>query len=452
MTQSSFLRSALTLLLLCASVVAVRLPALCQDTAATDADAASIDDMQMLVPPPVSGQSYPTEFAGETEENYWRGGFTLSSGYTSNITGGTNPVGDESYSFWGNLGLDRATAESRLVLNYSPGFTLYQHTSGYNQGNQSLTMNWQYRISPRLSVYVVEGFQKSSNIFNQPNPLSAAPVSGSVPLTGVAVVAPLADQISNATNAQITYQVGESSMLGISGAFGTLQYLNSEQATGLYNSQSTAGSAFYSRRLGNNYYLGVNYQYQNFKSFQTSLPGTRTQTQCVSAFLSVYLKPTLSVSITAGPQHYFATQPPFPPGSSWSPLVTVSGAWRGERTTVAASFSKIVSGAGGLSGVYHSTIVGASANWKVSRNWSTGVGASYGNNQSLTPLFLASAGGHTLLGTVSAQRTLGDHANLQFGYNWTNQRYEQIAAIAAAPNVNRVFISVNYQFTRPLHR
>jgi len=457
MTPSSFLRKTLTLLLFSASLALTGIPAMCQtDAAASDqgaaSDAAPADDTALPLPPPVSGQSYPTEYAGDTEQNYWRGGFTFSSGYTSNITGGANPVGDVNYSLWGNLALDRVTSQSHLVLNYSPGFTLYQKTSGYNQSNQSLSMDWQYRITPTLSVSVVEGLQKTSNIFDQPNPLSASPVSGSVPTSGVAVVAPLADQMNNATTAQITYQLGESSALGASGTFGSLQYLNSEQASGLANSQSASGSAFYSRRIRGKYYVGVNYQYQNFMSYQTNSPNTQVQTQTVFGFLSVYLKPRFSVSVSAGPQHYSATQMPFPAASAWSPLLTLSTAWQGERTTLALSFSRIVSGAGGLTGVFQSTSVGASARWKVSRNWDTGLSATYGDNTSLTPLFFSSAGGRTVFGTVSAHRTLGQHANLQFGYSWTNQTYQQIAAIAAAPNTNRVFFSLNYQFTRPLHR
>jgi hypothetical protein len=457
MTLLSSLKTVLALLLLCVAVVAACVPAFGQaetaatNTAATNTTSGSGDDA-MSVPPPVSGQSYPTEFAEDPQENYWRGGFTFSSGYSSDITGGTKPIGDENYSFWGDIAVDRVTTQSHLVLNYSPGFTVYQHTSGYDQSNQNLTLDLQYRISPAINVNVHEGLQQASSVFDQPNPLLATPVSGSVPTTGASVIAPLADQINNATTAQVTYQAGESTMLGISGNFGSLHYLNLDQATGLYNSRSAGASAFYSRQLGEKYYAGVNFQYVNFLSYQTNSPSTQGETESLFAFLSIYLKPRLSVSISAGPQHYSAMQLPFPTAASWSPLLAVSTGWQGERATVAASYSHIVGGAGGLSGVFESSTVGTSAKFKLSRNWNAGVGAAYANNKSLTPLFLSSYGGRTWLGTVSAQRNLGEHANLQFGYSWTNQTYQQIVALASSPNVNRVFFSLNYQFTRPLHR
>lgn len=454
MTPSSYLRTVL-LLIVCASVGLLCLPACCQEETAentTDAGGGGGDDVQLLVPPPVSNQSYPTEFAGDTEHNYLRGGFTFSSAYSSNIANSLQPVSDMSYSFWPTIAVNRVTTQLQLALTYSPGFTVYQHTSGYNQANQNVTLNLQYRISPRLNLSVQEGFQQSSNIFDSPTPLAALPVSGAPPAIGLGIISPLADQINNETSVQLAYQLGAASSVGVTGAFGTLHYLNSQQSSGLYNSDSASGSAFYSQRWGERFYTGVNFQYQNTLSFQTGLPSTRVESETVFGFLSVYLKPTLSVSVSAGPEHYVGTQPPFAPASSWSPLLIVSGSWQGEHTTLAASYSRIVSGAGGLSGIYHSTGVSVSASRKVSRNWNAGVGASYGNNTSLTPLFLSSNSGRTILGTVSAQRTLGEHATLQVGYSWTSQSYQQLIGSPSIPNINRVFVSLSYQFTKPLHK
>ena len=441
-------------MVLCAGLLLLALsPASSQvNSTTTDTGGGSGDDMQLRVPPPVNGQAYSTEFAGESEQNYWRAGFTLNSAWSSNITGGAHPVGDMSYSFWPTIALNKITYRSQLLLNYSPGFTIYQRSSGYNQADQNVNVSFQYRISPTVTLGLQEGFHKTSNIFNQPDPTSASPVSGSLPPPGVTVIAPLADLINTATAAQLTWQVGADSMLGASGTFNYLYYPNPDQAAGVYNSRAAGGSIFYSRRLNERYYLGATYQYQNISSDQANSPNTRTQTQTVFAFLSIYLKPTLSLSISGGPQHYASTQLPFPPASSWSPMFMVSMGWQGNRTALAASYSRMVGSGGGLNGAYHANMAAVSANWKVSREWTAGVGASYSGNTTLTPLFLSSAGGRTISGTVSAQRTLGEHASVQFGYSWTNQNYRQIAAIASTPNVNRVFVSVNYQFSRPLQK
>ena len=441
-------------MLCCAGLVLLASsPALCQvETTVADTGGGSGDNLRMQVPPPVNGQSYPTDFAGETEANFWRFGLVLSSAWSSDVSGGAQPVSDISYSFWPTFALNQATPQLHLLFSYSPGFTVYQRTSGSNQADHNASVNLQYRISPNMTLSLQDTLNKTSNIFNQPNPVSATPVSGSLPPSGVGVIAPLADQISNATGAQLTYQVGATSMLGFGGNFAISDYLNSQQVPGLYNSRSAGGSVFYSRRLGEKYYLGVNYQYADILASQTGLPGTHTQTQTAFAFLSVYLKPTFSISISGGPQHYASTQPPYPAVSGWSPMMMVSAAWQGQRTTLAASFSRVVSGGGGLGGAFHSTSFGVSANWRVSRNWNAGLGAAYGDSATLTPLFLGSSAGRTISGTVSAQRALGEHAGVQFGYSWSNQNYHNIQAIASAPNVNRVFVSLNYQFTKPLQK
>ena len=145
-------------------------------------------------------------------------------------------------------------------------------------------------------------------------------------------------------------------------------------------------------------------------SFQSSAPSTQTQTQTIFFFLSVYLKPRLSLSVSGGPQHYKATQSALLTSDSWSPMTMVSLGWQGERTTLGVGYSRIVTGGGGLSGAYHSNSASASAAWQVSRAWNVGISGSYGNYQTLTPLFIQSSpGGHTLSGTASAQRSLSEH-------------------------------------------
>ena len=243
-------------------------------------------------------------------------------------------------------------------------------------------------------------------------------------------------------------------MVGVSGNFSSLYYPNSSQATGVYNSRSSGGSAFFSRRMRSRYYVGVNYQYENVLAYQsqTTSNQTRSQIQTVFGFVSIYLKPTLSLSISSGPQHYSATQFPFPPAASWSPLFMTSLGWQGERSAAAVSYSRTVSGGGGLNGIFRSNSLSASASRQLSRTWTAALSASYGNYDNVTPLFILSIpGGHTVTGSASLHKSLNDHLNVQFGYSWVQQAYTQVAA-SLAPNTNRVSVSLSYQFTRPLQR
>lgn len=427
------------------------LPAWSQETTNAEADKASEDQSQLQVPPPVSSQAYDTSFEGVNESNYLRGGITFTGTYSSNVYSSTTPVGDMSYSVWPTLSLDKTTYRTHFVLNYAPGFTMYQRTTSLNQADQNLAADLQYRLSPNLTASVTEGFQKMSNIFNQPNPLTTTTVSGGLPVSNINVVSPIADMLTNSSTAQLTYQVGASSMMGGSGNYNTLTYPNPEQDSGLYNSRSAGGSFFYSTRIHDRNAVGVTYQYQNYLSFQTNLPSTESRIQTIFMFYTLYLNPNWSISVSGGPQHYSSSQGLFPTAAAWQPMVMVSMNWRNERNSFAGSYSHSVSGGGGLSGTFDSNNVAASFSRQLNRDWTAGASASYANYQSLTPLFLYSTtNGHLLVGIVSMQRTFHSSIGFQFGYSWTQQSYLNTQSPAANPNMNRAFVSLSYTFSRPL--
>jgi hypothetical protein len=424
------------------------------DTNATQADANPGETTPLRTPPPVSGESYSTAFASETQSNNLRAGLTFSTAYSNNVEGTAIPVSDVSYSIWPTLALDATTTRLHWDLDYAPGFTIYQHTSSLNQGNQNVALNFRYRLSPHLTVSLQDSFQKTNNPFNQPNPLLATSVSGSATSSNVAIIAPVADYLNNAANVQLTYQVSADGMVGFSGTFSNLHYLSSAQAPGLYDSSSSGASFFYSRRLLARYYVGASYQYQDVSAYQAGTRvNTQTQTQTVFFFLTAYLNPTLSLSLSGGPQYYDARQPPQPAAQSWSPMLMASLSWQGQRTSLAGSYTRIITNGGGLAGAYHSNAANVSGRWQLSRTWSVGLSASYSLYSTLTPFFLGSnSGGHTVSGTIAVQHPLGEHLTMQAGYTRLQQSYSEVPAMSVIPQSNREFFSISYQFTRPLKR
>src|ERR1035438_5689988 len=79
--------------------------------------ASPIDDSPMLTPPPVSGQTYPTAPASESQSNYLRYGVVFTTAYSDNVLGGgsTNPVSDVSYSISPTMAFDKTRSEERRV-------------------------------------------------------------------------------------------------------------------------------------------------------------------------------------------------------------------------------------------------------------------------------------------------------------------------------------------------
>jgi hypothetical protein len=409
---------------------------------------------RMLTPPPVSGEAYPLWFSSEERANYLRGGVTFSSAYSDNVLGATSatPVSDVSYSVWPTIAIDETTTRLHGVLTYAPGFTFYQRTSSRNEMDQNLALDAQYRLSPHVTISLRDSLQKSSNAFNQPGQGLAGAISGTTGGANDSVIAPLADRLSNTGGIGITYQLAANAMIGASGTFSNLHYPDPTQVPGLYDSASRSGSVFYSYRLAKQHYIGVTYQFQQLLSYPS---GTTNQTRTDGAFLfyTYYPAPRFSFSLFGGPQYYSAGAQEIGPSSpavaatqSWSPAGGGSVNWQSAHSSAALSYLHSVSGGGGLIGAVKLDSVNASLRQQITRRLSGSLAATYANNGVLA---LSALGGHSVSGSVALERHVGEHLSFQAGYTRLHQTY---SFFSANPDTNREWVSISYQFARPLGR
>jgi hypothetical protein len=417
---------------------------------ATGTAMAEGDEAQMQTPPPVSGLAYPSAVGAETRSNYLLAGLVVNSGYDDNVLAGAGakPVKDVTYSIMPTIAIDQTEFRQRRTFTYSPGFSFYQPTSALNEVDQNARAAFQYRLSQHTTINVQDAFQKSSTVFSQsPTDISGTP--GGAPET---VVAPFGERLSNAANAELSYQYSRNGMVGASGIYTLLDYPNPTQSVGLYNSDVRGASAFYSSRLSKTQYLGVTYQYVRSQS-DPPVGQSEAQTQAIFPFYTVYFKSHLSLSLSGGPQYSNIIASPLPPSHSWTPAAMASIGWQRPHTNFAANYSRIVTGGGGLLGAFESSAANATARWQMARTWTAGLTASYAINKSLTPLALdANPGGHSISGQVTAQHSIGERLGAELGYQRLHQSYSGIAAIATAPDSDRVYLSISYQFRRPLGR
>jgi hypothetical protein len=410
---------------------------------------------RMLTPPPVSGLSYPLAPASEDRANYLRGGVTFTTAYSDNVLASTSgtPVSDVSYSVWPTVALDETTTRLHAVLTYAPGFTFYQRVSAYNQADQNLGINLQYRLSPHVTFLVSDGFQKTSNVFNQPDEGLALAVSGSAQAFNDSVIAPIADQLSNNGNVGITYQYSANAMMGASGAFTNIHFPDSSEVQGLFDDASRVGSAFYAYRISPQHYVGALYQYQDLLSYPGAYTN-RTQTDAAMFFYTFFPVKTFSLSFFGGPQYYnsgaqyVATSnvPLVTATQAWTPAAGASMNWQLQHSNAAISYLHSVSGGSGLIGAVKLDAANASIRGQITRNVTASVAGSYANNGVLA---VSSLGGHSISGSVGLQRQFGQHVNAQAGYTRLHQTYD---FFSANPDTNREWISISYQFARPLGR
>ena len=416
-------------------------------------------DDRMQPPPAVSGQTYPIALTSQERSNYLRGGVVFSSAYSDNVLGGVtgSPVSDVSYSIFPTLALDETTSRLHLLTTYAPGFTFYQRTGARNQADQNASIELEYRLSPHVTFSAIDSFQKSSNVFNQPDLVSSGGVSGGTQAGNFSVVAPIADRLSNAGNVGITYQYALNSMVGAGGTFTNLHYPNPSQVPGLFDASSQSGLAFYSLRVAKMNYLGVTYEYQRLVSYPT-LGNSETQTHAVLFFYTLYPASRFSITFFGGPQHSDTIQPPQPPNPQpapsrmWTPAAGASLSWQGHLNTFALSYSHVIAGGGGLIGAVQMDSAAASVRQQITKTLSGSVTGAYAQNDVLGTLVQGTSNGHSISGTASLQQQFGQHLNVQLGYTRLHQNYSGITVLAATPNTNREFVSLSYQFSRALGR
>jgi len=410
----------------------------------------SDEGSRMVTPAPVNGEGYSLEFASETPRtNYISGGLNFSSAYDDGVTfNGTAPVSDVTYSIWPTIALNQSRSHLNWDLFYSPGFTFYQKNTSLNQTDQAAGLSLRYRFSPHVTLQVHDDFRKTSNLLGESGQNPANSNIGGLNSATI-VVAPVTDQIINQGNVGITYQFAANGMVGITGFSSIWQFPNLAPDTGLLNSNTRGGEAFYTYRIAGRHYLGITYRYQDFR---TTPDGSDTQSHSAFLFYSVLLKPRISLSLFGGPEYSDTNTGTPPTFSQWSPAGGGSFGWQGSTTSVAASVRKSISSGNGLAGATNSSSGDLSLRKQLTRNLTAGLGANYSDNKTLQGVVSSAVSGHTLGGTASMDLALQEHLSVGIGYTRFHQSYANILAIANTPDRDRVYISLSYQFRRPIGR
>jgi hypothetical protein len=413
---------------------------------------------RMQTPPPVSGQVFPTVITSEERANYLRYGASFTTAYTDNALGAVNgtPVSDIGYTVAPLIALDESTTRLHWTASYAPGFTFYQKFTARNEADQNALIGLTYRLSPHVTLTGQDEFQKSSNVFNQPD-FSAGVVSGQTQVANFSIIAPVADRLGNFGSLGISYQFALNDMIGASGTFSNLHYPNQAEVPGLFDSSSQAGSAFYSHRFAGANYIGASYQYQRLMAYPTA-GVDETQTQSALFFYSYSPSARFSLSFYGGPQHADTVQPPlttsqtkFSEFQSWQPAAGASLSWQGKLTALAVTYAHIVTGGSGLEEAVQMDGGNVSLHQMIMKTLTGSVSGGYAQNDLLSSS-LSGQSGHSISGTAMLQQLIGQHFSVQLGYTRLHQSYTNVAVISTTPNTNREFVSIAYQFSRPLGR
>lgn len=413
-------------------------------------------NVQMQLPPPVSSLGFPTSVGSLDRSNYFSAALLFSGGYAHNLypISGSGTVDDATFRLQPNISLDHTTDRVHEMLRYTPTFDYYNPNDSLNTINQTGELAFQYRATPYVTVLAGDIAARTSNTWSQP--LSSASVSGSLPPASPGFIAPFAPQTSNKAYAQLAWQFSRNSMIGFGGNTTLLDFSEPSQARGLFNSNSRSGSAFYAHRIHMKQYFGGLYQYSLIEATPVVSSGpakANLEAHNFLAFYTVYLQPTLSLSLGAGSQRYDITQSPSTAAHAWEPVAVGSIGWQVARANFALSYSRLVTEGQGVIGAYTSNSGNLSTQLQVSPNWVTTLSGNYSQLKPVVQTLSGSTpGGHTVSFDGLLERQLGPNITVSFQYQYLHQNYTGIPAIAANPTSSRETASITYHFYRLLGR
>lgn len=455
------------ILILLAAFLAVPALSQVQPDATGGGNATPEDDAQMMTPPPVSGIPYPNVGQADVRSNYLDVGINAEVGYIDNVLPGTSvsqgttnagPVSDTEFSVFPSVALQRTTTRQTATVRYSPSFLFYEPTSTLNGIDHAASGILQERLSPHLSITLEDFFLRTSNIFNNSYPFSSGGLSGSTQVPVPAIIAPFAEQMNNNADVSVSYQFSRNAMIGGGGSYSSFDLPNPSQALGLDTSTGEGASAFYSRRLASQEYIGLAYDYSRTVGGIPYVP-FNAQTHSLQPFFTVYFGHAFSASLTGGIQRTTLTQAAVgaqaPPTSftSWSPSVVASLGWQGKHGNLAASYLHAVISGQGLFGAFTSDSGNASGGLRLSRTWNGRMTFSYTTTSSVASLAgLSYNGGDNLTAEAALSHDFGEHLSATFGYDRLHEVYSGVEVISANPDSDRGFFNVSYQFRRPLGR
>ena len=400
------------------------------------------------IPALLGGPKMSLAFPAEQERsNYVRAGLNFGAAYDDNAQmTSSEPIGNTTYSVFPNISIEQARSRMRWTLGYAAGLTVNQRLP--NQASQDLNFNSQFRLSPHVNLRVAEDFSVTSGFFDSGN--GGVVIGNGGP--NASLITPISKQRSSSTVAEANYHFALKDVVGASGSFSDLHFSDVPEGFTLTNTRTTAASAFWFHQLFGRDWAGISYRFQHI----TFDPNGETSVHSIMAVNTVNLPGKFTVSAFVGPEYsdnQVAGQSTH--FSDWSVAGGVEAGWQKEHTSLAAGYSRRINDGGGVLGVVLSQTVHGDVRQQLRPGWAISVGASYGNNDSVTvPVSGSATSVNTASVGTSLERNIGKSLGLRLGYahDFQKQIGSTDASVEGNANRNRFFVTLGYQWARPLGR
>ncbi len=384
--------------------------------------------------------------------NYLRGGINIGAAYDDNpLLLSSGAESNTSESVFPNIKIDETSSRMRWTLGYAGGLTVNQKFTAQNQGSHNLNFDSQYRLSPHWSLHVAENFSVTTGVFDAGNGGDVVVGAGG---PNSSLITPLANEKSDRTTVEINNHFALNDLIGASGSFYDSHFSEVAGQAQLANTQTAAGSAFWLHQLFHGDWAGVTYRFERI----TFDPNGETRVHSFYAIDTLNLSKRLSVTGFVGPQ-YAENQGLTAGGATvsqtnnWSVGGGAEFGWNTQNTGASAGYSRMISDGGGILGTVLLQTIHGTFRRQLTRSWSGSVTAQHGTNQSLTVPFQTSATSINLTSVgVSLDRNVGKSVGLRMGYTHDFQQQFGVPGSSSAldANRNRLFVTLSYQWAKPL--
>jgi len=408
------------------------------------------DDVPQI-PAMLGGRGTSSAFLSKLERsNFLRGGVNVSAAYDDNpLLASSGAQSNTSVSIFPNISIEESSSRIRWSLGYAGGLTLNQNLTSQDQDSQNLNFDSQYRLSPHVNLRVAENFSLTTGFFDGGNGLGVVNSGG----PNASLITPLATQRSSLTTVETNYHFALNDLIGASGSFYDLNFSN-VSAGSLTDSQAASGSAFWLHRIFRGGWGGVSYRFDRI----TFDPNGETRVNTITVVNTLSLSKRFTLTAFVGPQYSQnqglipgATQPT--QSNDWSAAFGAEGGWANQQTSVSAGYARSISDGGGVLGAVRLQTVHGNFRRQLAPGWAVALTGSYGTNQSVTVPFVISASSINVTSAgVSLERNVGKNLGFRLGY--THDFQEQVGLNGTPPtldaNRNRVFVTISYQWAKPL--
>jgi len=256
-----------------------------------------------------TGVQAPLQFAGQTElQNFV--GIDLGAGamYDDNVLARNyDRVSDEALSLDSQINVFRETEHLGVDFNYSPFFLLYRQLSNFDQLNQAANVGVTYQLTPRFIVALSDtfGYQYGAYPALGSNQILSGPLSP----TGLnELIFPYSIRtLSNTTGLDLTFMKSRRTSITLFGGYNQRRFgSQTTQSESLYNGLGENGGLGYNYRATEHTSFGLLFIHQDSTYQGGEVFGLHQRSQIESGYASVSsrLSPTLSITLFGGPQYF----------------------------------------------------------------------------------------------------------------------------------------------------